>query len=190
MPETRTYKLNEQRQPGSRPGTLIYYYYGPDGRLTSQEVSEELFDALSDMDEKFYALERREEYHNVRHLKNRRSAFHAQTATYTTSPRPLTICLIRQSVILPTDGKIVRQLTENYCAHKAQHNIFCEQPKISVPGLDFFARGRYHRITFPNREVDTTKLLSSMMAQAKPRFCVAQPYLRTLAPQWVNLREF
>ena len=69
MPETRAYKLNEQRQPGSRPGTLIYYYYGPDGRLTSQEVSEELFDALSDMDEKFYALERREEYHNVRHLK-------------------------------------------------------------------------------------------------------------------------
>ena len=50
MPETRAYKLNEQRQPGSRPGTLIYYYYGPDGRLTSQEVSEELFDALSDMD--------------------------------------------------------------------------------------------------------------------------------------------
>ena len=69
MPETRAYKLNEQRQPGSRPGTLIYYYYGPDGILTSQEVSEELFDALSDMDEKFYALERREEYHNVRHLK-------------------------------------------------------------------------------------------------------------------------
>ena len=69
MPETRAYKLNEQRQPGSRPGTLIYYYYGPDGRLTSQEVSEELFDALSDMDEKFYALERREEYHNVKHLK-------------------------------------------------------------------------------------------------------------------------
>ena len=69
MPETRAYKLNEQRQPGSRPGTLIYYYYGPDGRLTSQEVSVELFDALSDMDEKFYALERREEYHNVRHLK-------------------------------------------------------------------------------------------------------------------------
>lgn len=69
MPETRAYKLNEQRQPGSRPGTLIYYYYGPDGILTSQEVSVELFDALSDMDEKFYALERREEYHNVRHLK-------------------------------------------------------------------------------------------------------------------------
>lgn len=69
MPETRAYKLNEQRQPGSRAGTLIYYYYGPDGRLTSQEVSVELFDALSDMDEKFYALERREEYHNVRHLK-------------------------------------------------------------------------------------------------------------------------
>lgn len=69
MPETRAYKLNEQRQPGSRPGTLIYYYYGSDGRLTSQEVSEELFDALSDMDEKFYALERREEYHNVKHLK-------------------------------------------------------------------------------------------------------------------------
>ena len=69
MPETRAYKLNEQRQPGSLPGTLIYYYYGPDGRLTSQEVSEELFDALSDMDEKFYALERREEYHNVKHLK-------------------------------------------------------------------------------------------------------------------------
>lgn len=69
MPETRAYKLNEQRQPGSRPGTLIYYYYGPDGILTSQEVTEELFDALSDMDEKFYALERREEYHNVRHLK-------------------------------------------------------------------------------------------------------------------------
>lgn len=69
MPETKAYKLNEQRQPGSCPGTLIYHYYGPDGRLTSQEVSEELFDALSDMDEKFYALERREEYHNVRHLK-------------------------------------------------------------------------------------------------------------------------
>ena len=69
MPETRAYKLNEQRQPGNRAGTLIYYYYDPDGRLTSQEVSEELFDALSDMDEKFYALERREEYHNVRHLK-------------------------------------------------------------------------------------------------------------------------
>ena len=33
MPETRAYKLNEQRQPGSRPGTLIYHYYGPDGRL-------------------------------------------------------------------------------------------------------------------------------------------------------------
>ena len=69
MPETRAYKLNEQRQPGSRPGTLIYHYYGPDGILTSQEVTEELFDALLDMDEKFYALERREEYHNVRHLK-------------------------------------------------------------------------------------------------------------------------
>ena len=59
MPETRAYKLNEQRQPGSRPGTLIYHYYGPDGILTSQEVTEELFDALSDMAEKFYALERR-----------------------------------------------------------------------------------------------------------------------------------
>ena len=69
MPETRAYKLNEQRLPGSRPGTLIYHYYGPDGILTSQEVTEELFDALLDMDEKFYALERREEYHNVRHLK-------------------------------------------------------------------------------------------------------------------------
>ena len=69
MPETRAYKLNEQRQPGNRPGTLIYHYYGPDGILTSQEVTEELFDALLDMDEKFYALERREEYHNVRHLK-------------------------------------------------------------------------------------------------------------------------
>ena len=46
MPETRAYKLNEQRQPGSRPGTLIYHYYGPDGILTSQEVTEELFDAL------------------------------------------------------------------------------------------------------------------------------------------------
>ena len=69
MPETRAYKMNEQRQPGSRPGTLIYHYYGPDGILMSQEVTEELFDALSDMDEKFYALERHEEYHNVRHLK-------------------------------------------------------------------------------------------------------------------------
>lgn len=69
MPETRAYKLNEQRQPGSRPDTLIYHYYGPDGILTSQEVTEELFDVLSDMDEKFYALERREEYHNVKHLK-------------------------------------------------------------------------------------------------------------------------
>ena len=38
MPETRAYKLNEQRQPGSRPGTLIYQYYGPDGILTSQEL--------------------------------------------------------------------------------------------------------------------------------------------------------
>lgn len=52
MPETRAYKLNEQRQPGSRPGTLIYYYYGPDGRLTSQEVSENgIFSAFHLLDQ-------------------------------------------------------------------------------------------------------------------------------------------
>ena len=59
---------------------------------------------------------------------------------------PFDDCLIRKLVIPPTDG--------NYGAHKAQNNIFCEQPKISVPGLDFFARGRYYRITFPYREAN------------------------------------
>ena len=77
-------------------------------------------------------------------MPNRQSALHAQTATSTTSHRPLTICLIRKLVIPPTDG--------NCCAHKAKHNIFCEQPKISVPGLDFLEKVRYHRINFPNRE--------------------------------------
>lgn len=69
MPATKAYKLNAQRQPGSSPGTLIYYYYGPDGRLTSQEVTEELFHVLCNMDQEFYNLERRETCHNIKRLK-------------------------------------------------------------------------------------------------------------------------
>ncbi len=51
--------------------------------------------------------------------------FRARTAISTTSPRLLTICL---------------------------SDFFGEQPKISVPGLDFCDKIRYHRINFPNRE--------------------------------------
>ena len=97
---------------------------------------------------------------------------HAQTATSTTSPRLLTICLIRQSVIPPTDGKIYRQLTVKCCAHKARYNIFGEQPKISASGLDFLEKVRYHRINFPNREH-----LSRQRQNEQRRLCSKSPIL-------------
>ena len=69
MAENRAYKLNTQKQPGSKRGTYIYYYYDSDGYLTSAELSTKLFTKMVKMDRKFYNLERREKDHNVRHLK-------------------------------------------------------------------------------------------------------------------------
>lgn len=43
MAENRAYKLNAQKQPGSKRGTYIYYYYDSDGHLTSAELSTKLF---------------------------------------------------------------------------------------------------------------------------------------------------
>ena len=69
MAENRAYKLNAQKQPGSKRGTYIYYYYDSEGHLTSAELSTKLFTKMVKMDRKFYNLERREKDHNVRHLK-------------------------------------------------------------------------------------------------------------------------
>ena len=69
MAENRAYKLNAQKQPGSKRGTYIYYYYDSDGHLTSAELSTKLFTKMVKMDRKFYNLERREKDHNVRYLK-------------------------------------------------------------------------------------------------------------------------
>ena len=52
MSENKAYKLNEQRQPGSRSGTFLYYYYDADGHLTSDELNKKLFDKLVEMDDK------------------------------------------------------------------------------------------------------------------------------------------
>ena len=43
MAENRVYKLNAQKQPGSKRGTYIYYYYDSEGHLTSAELSTKLF---------------------------------------------------------------------------------------------------------------------------------------------------
>ena len=69
MAENRAYKLNAQKQPGSKRGTYIYYYYDSDGHLTSAELSTKLFTKMVKMDRMFYNLERREKDHNVRYLK-------------------------------------------------------------------------------------------------------------------------
>ena len=64
MAENRAYKLNAQKQPGSKRGTYIYYYYDSEGHLTSAELSTKLFTKMVKMDRKFYNLERREKDHN------------------------------------------------------------------------------------------------------------------------------
>ena len=69
MPENRAYKLNAQRQPGSKQGTFLYYYYNADGHLTSDELNRKLFDKLVEMDDKYYNLERRTKYHDAAHTK-------------------------------------------------------------------------------------------------------------------------
>ena len=69
MSENRAYKLNAQRQPGSKRGTFLYYYYDADGHLTSDELNRKLFDKLVEMDDKYYNLERRTKYHDAAHTK-------------------------------------------------------------------------------------------------------------------------
>ena len=69
MSENRAYKLNAQRQPGSKQGTFLYYYYNADGHLTCDELNSKLFDKLVEMDDKYYNLERRTKYHDAAHTK-------------------------------------------------------------------------------------------------------------------------
>ena len=69
MLENRAYKLNAQRQPGSKSGTFLYYYYDADGHLTCDELNSKLFDKLVEMDDKYYNLERRTKYHDAAHTK-------------------------------------------------------------------------------------------------------------------------
>ena len=69
MPENRAYKLNVQRQPGSKRGTFMYYYYDADGHHTCDELNKKLFDKLVEMDDKYYNLERRTKYHGAAHTK-------------------------------------------------------------------------------------------------------------------------
>ena len=69
MPENRAYKLNAQRQPGSKRGTFMYYYYDADGHLTCDELNRKLFDKLVKMDDEYYDLERRTKYHDAAHTK-------------------------------------------------------------------------------------------------------------------------
>lgn len=69
MPENRAYKLNAQRQPGSKQGTFLYYYYNADGQLTCDELNSKLFNKLLEMDDKYYNLERRTKYHDAAHTK-------------------------------------------------------------------------------------------------------------------------
>lgn len=69
MSENRAYKLNAQRQPGSKQGTFLYYYYDADGHLTCDELNSKLFDKLVEMDDKYYNLERRTKYHDAAHTK-------------------------------------------------------------------------------------------------------------------------
>lgn len=69
MPENKAYKLNAQRQPGSKQGTFIYYYYDAEGRLTCDELNRKLFDKLVKMDDEYYDLERRTKYHDAAHTK-------------------------------------------------------------------------------------------------------------------------
>ncbi len=69
MPENRAYRLNAQRQPGSKRGTFMYYYYDADGHLTCNELNRKLFDKLVEMDDKYYNLERRTKYHDGQHTK-------------------------------------------------------------------------------------------------------------------------
>ena len=56
MSENRAYKLNAQRQPGSKQGTFLYYYYDADGHLTCDELNRKLFDKLLEMDENITTL--------------------------------------------------------------------------------------------------------------------------------------
>lgn len=46
MLENRAYKLNAQRQPGSKRGTFLYFYYDADGQLTCNELNSKLFNKL------------------------------------------------------------------------------------------------------------------------------------------------
>ena len=69
MSENRAYKLNAERQPGSKRGTFMYYYYDADGHLTCDELNCKLFDKLVEMDDKYYNLERRTKYHDAAHTK-------------------------------------------------------------------------------------------------------------------------
>lgn len=69
MHDNRAYKLNAQKQPGSKKGTFIYYYYDADGHFTSAELNEKLFDKLVEMDEKYYNTSRRNKYHDIKHTK-------------------------------------------------------------------------------------------------------------------------
>lgn len=49
MPETRAYKLNEQKQPAATEGMFLYYFYDR-GKLSSCEVTEYQFDRLVELD--------------------------------------------------------------------------------------------------------------------------------------------
>ena len=60
MPETRAYKLNEQKQPAATEGMFLYCFYDR-GKLASVEVDEYKFDRLVELDTEMYNNERRAE---------------------------------------------------------------------------------------------------------------------------------
>lgn len=68
MPETRAYKLNEERQPAATEGMLLYYFYDR-GKLTSCEVTEYQFDRHVELDTEMYNNERRAEAHKATYVK-------------------------------------------------------------------------------------------------------------------------
>ena len=89
MSENRAYKLNAQRQPGSKQGTFLYYYYDADGHLTCDELNSKLFDKLVEMDDKYYNLERGQNI-TTRRIQNCR-----RTTMYSALRNPKT-CQIRR----------------------------------------------------------------------------------------------
>ena len=66
--ETRAYKLNAKKQPGTTEGMFLYYFYDR-GKLSSVEVDEYKFDRLVKIDTEIYNGDRREEAHKATYVK-------------------------------------------------------------------------------------------------------------------------